>query len=71
MHAVYWQADQKKNRTQNAIDIAMFLITSSAQNIYSAVLQTYNACKAVDFPYKWNIRMFHIAVVLKPFSNDS
>lgn len=29
----------RKNKTQDAIDVAMFLITASAQNMYSAVLQ--------------------------------
>lgn len=38
---------KKKTKTQNAIDVAMFLITPSAQNIYSAVLQTQNAYKEI------------------------
>lgn len=39
MHAVHWHPRQKKYKTQNAIDVAVFLITATAQNIYSAVLQ--------------------------------
>lgn len=70
MHAAYWQAVQRKKKiflTQNAIDISVFLICGSPENIDSAILQTKENFSQYFFPLQSKIFVLYKTVISDPF----